>query len=135
MPVSNGLPNLNERVALSGYLAAGPAAGGATTEQAFASAERACRIIQAFIFPSADIAADAADPSTLTVQVGATVIATGTNAAAVTAAAGLELTITAANADIAAGDVVKVVADNGGAAGAQDLSGTGFNVELITRVA
>ena len=127
------LPSLSQREHLSGYLAAGPAAADADTSQAFASVERASTVLEVFVFPSADVAQDAADATTITLQNGATVVATADNSAgAITAAAGIELTITAANANVSAGDVLSLKVDNDGA-GAQDVSSTGFAVHVVAR--
>ena len=128
------LPAISERECVVLPLAAGPAAAAAATEQASFVAHRASTVVEAHIFPSADVAQDAADPSVLTLQVGATVVGTVNNAAVggITAAAGLALTLTAANVNLSDGDVLKVVATNAGA-GAQDLSTTAFYCNVTLR--
>lgn len=126
----NPLPRYCEEqpVPLCGTLQAGPAAAAAATSQVFAVYKGAVRVTRVRVYPSAAIAQDAADPSVITLQSGADVIATGNNAAAggipVT---GLDLTIASAEATRAAGDPLSIVATNAGA-GAQDLSGTALSV-------
>jgi hypothetical protein len=113
-------------------LKAGPAAGAAATEQAFAAPVTGYRVTRAIVYPSAVIAQDAADPSTITLQSGADVIGTVTNAAAGgIPAAGLALTLAAAEVTRADGDPLKLVATNAGV-GAQDLSSTALTLYVET---
>jgi hypothetical protein len=128
---AGGLPSTSERVHINGHLAAGPGAADADTSHAFASVDRPCKVLQVFVFPSANIALNA-DLSTITLQSGATVIASGTNAAAITAAAGIELTLVAAQQIRAAGDVLSIKVDND-AVGAEDLSGVSFNIDVVAQ--
>lgn len=125
------LPSISQRECVVLPLAAGPAAG-ASTEQASFVAHRASTILEAHIFPSANVAANG-NVATFTLQVGATVIGSFATTAAVglTAAAGAALTLTAANVNLSDGDVVKVVAAS--AAGGENLSSTAFYCNVTLR--
>lgn len=128
------VPSISQRDHVPLILPAGPASGAAATEQPTAAVSRASTVVECHVFPSADIAQDAADPSVITLQAGATVIGTANNAAAggITKAAGIALTLDSANVDVADGAVLKLVVTNAGA-GAQNLSGTAFYGTCVLR--
>ena len=120
------VPSTSQRVALPLILSAGPAAAAASTERACAVITRPSKVLECHVFPSSDIVLNGGDPSVITLQVGATVIGTASNqAAGITAAAGVALTLDAAQVSVADGAVLKLVVTNPGG-GAVNLSTVDF---------
>jgi len=118
------VPDVQQQDTYPLSLPAGPAAAAAATERACGALVRKSKVIACHIFPDGDIVLNGGSPSVLTLQVGATVIGTASNAAAgITAAAGIALTLDAAEVDLSAGDVLKLVVTNPDG-GAVDLSTT-----------
>ena len=71
------------------------------------------RITRVALFPSVDIAANASSTTFRLQNIGGTVTyATGTNVAAITAAAGLNLTLSSDAANVAAGTVFRLESTN-----------------------